>query len=86
MRFEVRHVCRQHRYSLGTDTLTGQRYLSIPVANRLVDYEEYYLLTKSEYHRLIAEALEAAAFASACRDRRHDDRLILKPGSDRGLP
>lgn len=79
-------MCRDHWYSLGTDTQTGRPYLSIPVANRLVDYEEYYLLTETEYHRLIAEASEAAAFASACRDRCHDDRLILKPGSDRGLP
>lgn len=74
------------RYSIGRDTQTGGWFLSIPVANMMVDYEEYYRLTKSEYDQFGQDGEAALAFAEACRMHTHDDRLILEPGSDRGKP
>lgn len=35
-------VSREHRFSIGVLGATGEKYLSIPVTNPRVDYEEYY--------------------------------------------
>ncbi|WP_285727957.1 hypothetical protein [Psychromicrobium xiongbiense] len=74
------------RYSLGTVEETGQPFLSIPVTIGVADYEEYYALSDDEYRLLLADPREAAAFAEACRDRTQDERLIQKPGWNRGIP
>lgn len=52
----------------------------------MVVYEEYYRIDAVEYERFKSNSAAARAFADACRRREHDDRLILKPGSDRGTP
>lgn len=83
-RFVNDAVDRAARYALGTDTVIGAPYLSIPVANRLTDYEEYCALTEEERRRFPSDRAAAARFAEECRHRRHEDRLILKPGTDRG--
>ncbi|MGI4876212.1 MAG: hypothetical protein ACRYG4_01855 [Janthinobacterium lividum] len=75
---------RADRYSLGRDEVGGSYYLSIPVANRTIDYEEYYRLDPDKFARFVDDGSIAGAFAEACRRREHDDRLILPPGSDRG--
>lgn len=79
------HVSREGRFALGLDTRSGYWYLSIPVANAMVDYLEYYRLSAQEYDRFREDKAAALAFADACRARIYDDRLILKPGSDRGV-
>jgi hypothetical protein len=86
MRFQDEQVSRDGRFSIGTDTRAGDPYLSIPVKNTLIDYEEYYRLTPEEHRRFAADTAAATAFADECRARLHDDRLILQPGSDRGEP
>ncbi len=86
MRFQDEKVFREQRFSIGTDSRTGDPYLSIPVKNTLVDYEEYYQLTLDEHQRFLADMAAATAFAEECRHRLHDARLILQPGSDRGEP
>ncbi|MDQ4215258.1 hypothetical protein [Microbacterium capsulatum] len=65
---------------------TDQLYLSIPVSNGLVDYEEFYELSRIEYDRLLGSPQEAARFAEQCRRHEQDDRLIQKPGWNRGTP
>jgi hypothetical protein len=70
---------------LGIDTQTRRPFLSIPVANRMIDYEEYYLLTAAQLEEFEENDEAALAFANACRDRKNDDLLILEPGSDRGV-
>ena len=84
-RFLDVQVSREGRYALGRDTVTGAWFLSIPVANNMVDYEEYYRLDGDEYDRFRADPDAALAFADACRAHIYDDRLILKPGTDRGV-
>ncbi|TRW17553.1 hypothetical protein [Glacieibacterium frigidum] len=85
-RFMDTKVDREGRWSLGADAETAAPFLSIPVANRMVDYEEYYRLSEDEARRFEADGLAARTFADECRARQHDDRLILAPGSDRGEP
>lgn len=84
-KFEQLNVNKKERYSLGRDEQSGDYYLSIPVANQMIDYEEFYRLSAHEYKSFTDNETEAAAFADACRKRLHDDRLILKPGSNRGV-
>jgi hypothetical protein len=86
MRFQDEHVSRDGRFSIGIDTRGGAPYLSIPVKNALMDYEEYYRLTPDEHGQFVADTAVSTAFAEECRARLHDDRLILPPGSDRGEP
>jgi hypothetical protein len=45
-RFADQLVSREHRYSIGYYKISGHYYLSVPVTNRSVDYEEYYASTK----------------------------------------
>ena len=84
-RFTDISVNQKERYSLGRDEQSGDYYLSIPVANQMIDYEEFYHLSALEYKSFAEDEKKAVAFADACRKRLHDDRLILQPGSDRGV-
>ncbi|WP_344737295.1 hypothetical protein [Microbacterium awajiense] len=86
MRFVSSFVDREAGYALGVEQESATAYLSIPVSNTLTDYEEYYALTEAEYDALLADAGLARAFAESCRRREQDERLILKPGTDRGEP
>jgi hypothetical protein len=86
VRFEDAFFSREDRYSLGTETGSGRRYLSIPVSNGPVDYEEYYEVSASRYDALLADPAAAAVFAAACRRHEHDDLLLQEPGGSRGTP
>ena len=83
-RFVDSHVSREGRFSLGIDQAASDHYLSIPVANRMVTYEEYYRLAKGQYNLFVEDSSSAMHFADECRRREHDDQLILPPGNDRG--
>jgi hypothetical protein len=85
MRFRAIHVSREHRYALERDGETGAPVLSIPVSNAMVDYCEYYAISENELETFLADAAAAAGFAAQCGRHEHDERLILKPGSDRGV-
>jgi hypothetical protein len=85
MKFEDCFVSAEHRFSIGRETDSGKYYLSIPVSNRLVDYEEYYEITESDAERFRNDIDLARKFAEKCRNRMMDDRLIVKPGADRGV-
>lgn len=78
-------VDRGRRFSLGWEGTTGQYYLSIPVALRLVDAEEYYRLDPGEFARFRDDPEEADRFARRCRQRLEDDRLLVQPGPERGV-
>lgn len=85
-RFHDSYVSREGLFSIGRDEVSGCHYLSIPVSNRMVDYEEYYRLSAEQLLTFEADRTAARAFADQCRMRQHDDLLILKSGSDRGEP
>jgi hypothetical protein len=79
-------VSREHRFAIGIEEASGEHYLSIPVSNRLVDYDEYYRITPDEFSAFLANVATALAFAARAKAREMDDRLMFPPGSDRGAP
>ena len=85
-RWTALHVSRADYCALGWDSVEACHYLSIPVSNRMTDYDEYYRLSATEFETLAADRAAARAFADSCRRRELDDRLILPLGSDRGDP
>ncbi|WP_062120473.1 hypothetical protein [Collimonas pratensis] len=85
MKFKDILVRKEERFSIGIEEQTGKYYLSIPVANNFVDYEEYYEINKDEFDAFSASVLTATEFVQQCRSREQDDRLIMKPGKDRGV-
>lgn len=82
--FIDRLVSREHRFSIGLIGGTNEKYLSIPVANQRVDYEEYYRIDDDMFDRFVANPDDALLFVERCRQRREDSRLIFQPGADRG--
>ena len=85
MRFQDIHVDTANRFSLGLDRETESHYVSIPVSNRLVDYEEYYVIEQSLVDGFPATFDAVMEIVSQCRNRELDDLLIIQPGSDRGV-
>lgn len=86
MKFNDLFVSRELRFSLGIEAASGRYYLSIPVANRLVDYEEYYEIDQAAFERYRLDPAAAEGFLARCRNREADGLLLLPPGSDRGVP
>lgn len=86
MKFSDTKHSRENRFAIGIEERSGKYYLSIPVGNQLVDYEEYYELTKAEFDQFESDLSQAVAFADDCRKRKKDHLLIQKPGRDRGVP
>ncbi|QSE91636.1 hypothetical protein JWS13_24865 [Rhodococcus pseudokoreensis] len=86
MKFSDTLVSTIFRYSIGIEEDSGQHYLSFPVSNGMVDYEEHYKIDVESYHQFLSDTASAVAFADECRDRKRDDLLILKPGRFRGIP
>ncbi len=78
------HVDRGNRWAIGTRG-DGRRVLSIPVTNGLVDYEEEYVLRQDEYAAILNDPDLGLALADRCRARLEDARLVLPPGSRRGV-
>ena len=86
MKFKDTYMSREHRYWLGVETSSGRHYASIPVANGMIDYVEYYWIDDAKYEAFLGDEKRAIAFVDACRRREHDDLLIQKPGTNRGTP
>lgn len=86
MKFTDKHVFRNERFSVGVEETTGKYFISIPVANPFVDYEEYYEIDAAQYHACPANLDELKRLAEKCRARQNDARLIVKPGRLRGTP
>lgn len=86
MKFTEIVVNFENRFSLGIDAQSGDYFLSIPVSNQMVDYEEYYRIDEDQFTAMQHNTNLAINFAVACRQRKHDARLFLKPGTDRGVP
>lgn len=77
-------VSPEYRYALGIEKPSGQHYISIPVAGRFVDFEEYYAIEPREYEHLISHPNGVRLVADQCRVMMHDRRLMDPPAADRG--
>ena len=86
MKFDDTYFSRDDRYSVGIESTSGRHYVSIPVSNGIVDYEEYYEITPDQYHIFLSDRDAAVNFVESCRRHECDDLLIQKPGSNRGTP
>lgn len=85
-RYRTVAVNRQQRYALEIDDRTGRCYVSFPVSNRLVDYEEAYEVDRATFDRYRADLDSALEFVTRCRNHEMDHLLREQPGSDRGTP
>jgi len=61
---------REERYSVGVEEDSGKHYVSIPVSNGLVDYEEYYEIDQRTFERYRADPDSARDFVMRCRNAR----------------
>jgi hypothetical protein len=86
MRFEDSFYSKDNRFWLGRDAKSDRYYASIPVANTKVDYIEYYYITDQQYAEFSDDEALALQFVEECRRHEHDDLLVHKPGTDRGIP
>ena len=84
--FTDTYFSRRDRYSIGLEEKLGRRYLSIPVSNGALDYEEYYEITPDQYDQFLADTSAAVDFAESCRRREQDFLLLQTPGWNRGTP
>lgn len=84
MTFIDTYVNREERFSLAIEETSGQFFVSFPVFNGLIEYEEYYAIDQQmseRFHHDLASALE---FVNRCRRREMDELLMQKPGWNRG--
>jgi hypothetical protein len=86
MKFEDMYTSHKDRFSVGVERESGLCYLSIPVSNGVVEYEEYYEIDKSLCERLDRAFAETRAICEKSRARLNDDKLMEKPGKQRGSP
>lgn len=86
MKFREMVVNLDLRCSLGFEEETNSYYLAIPVSNSVVDYEEYYRISKDDFDSFSIGDANTALFVEECRKRCHDDLLFFPPGKDRGVP
>ena len=86
MKFKDQYVFKEDRFSVGVEESTGKYYISIPVANPYVDYEEYYEIDALQYHACPNNIDELRQIAAKCRARQNDSQLIQQPGRLRGMP
>ncbi|MDZ3991658.1 hypothetical protein [Pseudomonas sp. Teo4] len=84
MKFKDLFVSRQHMFSMGIEEDSGQHFVSFPVSNGMVDYEEYYAVDPQTFQRFLDDPDAALAFVMKCRRRELDELLIIKPGTNRG--
>lgn len=84
MKFNDTYSSREHRFSLGIELTSDQCYLSIPISNALVDYEEYYLIDNARYTAWLQDPSAALPMVVRCRRRELDHALMMQPGSQRG--
>lgn len=74
------------RFSLDVDENTGRSFVSIPVRNSLVEYDEWYEVDDDTFERFQADPTLAHEFVARAKRREIDHLLLLQPGADRGEP
>ncbi len=84
MKWNTVYVSRQRRFALEIDEESGRTFLSIPVKNNFVEYDEWYEVDAETFERYRADPTLAIEFAEQCKRREMDHLLLLPPGTDRG--
>lgn len=84
MEFTDIYFNREERFSLGIEETSGKFYVSFPVRNDMIEYEEYYEIDRAQFDLFQKDLNAALEFVTRCRRRELDELLIQKPGSRRG--
>ena len=84
MKWNVVHVDTVRRFSLDIEEESGRTFVSIPVRNQMVEYDEWYEVDAETFARYRADPTLAYDFVERCKRRELDHLLLLPPGSDRG--
>jgi hypothetical protein len=84
MKFKDIHILKEERFSVGIEELSGKHYVSIPVSNGFVDYEEYYEIDITIFKGFPSNIELVKTLVEKYRKREKDEDLILKPGKNRG--
>jgi hypothetical protein len=85
MKFNDTSINTDERFTIGIEAVSGTYYVSIHVNNRLVDYDEYYEISKESYELFLKDPSAALIFVESCKARQEDESLMFKPGADRGV-
>ena len=85
MKFTDLKVNKVDRFSVGIEEDSGDYYVSIPVANSYVDYEEHYGISSDAFHEFCLDMAKALPFVQKCREQKNDHLLIQSPGKSRGV-
>jgi len=86
MKFKDSKITSQGRYAIGIEEKSGKFYITFPVRNDLVQADEYYEISTSEYQLFSEDLDKAKELVERCRNRQEDERLILQPFTVRGYP
>ena len=86
MKSKGTNFSKKDRFEIGIEEDSGKFYLSIPVFNGLVEYEEYYEISADEFKDFSDDLDNAKELVTLCRERKADKRLIQQPGKRRGSP
>ncbi len=78
-------VDRVKRFSLDVDEETGRMFVSIPVRNKMIEYDEWYEVDKDTFERYKGDPTLAQDFVAQAKRREVDHLLLYKPGTDRGV-
>jgi len=79
-------VDRTRRFSLDVDDTSGRTFVSFPVSNGKVTYEESYEVDRETFERFVADPTRAHDMVERARRRELDHLLLFPPGTDRGWP
>jgi hypothetical protein len=79
-------VDKERRFALIVDEESGRSFVSIPVQNSMVEYEEYYEVDPATFERFTADPTTSHDFVDKAKRRELDHLLLLPPGTDRGEP
>ena len=74
------------RFSLDVDDETGGTFVSFPVRNEDIEYEEHYVVDAATFETYRADPRLAHDFVRRAKNRELDHLLLLKPGAKRGWP
>jgi len=83
---KVVYVDRVMRFSLDIDEDSGRTFLSIPVRNQMVEYDEWYEIDRETFDGFEADPTKAHLMVRQAKARHIDHLLLHQPGTDRGSP
>jgi hypothetical protein len=86
MKFRDILVNKERRYAIEEDLESGTFYITFPVFNGLTEYSEFYKISNKELEIFLANIDLLENFVKKCKERKMDDRLLMKPGRLRGEP